>query len=149
MFYFRFTILEKQDNLGGTWYENRWTQHVNILFKKQKRYHQFTPHTAFFSGPKLTNIVYFLFQISRMCLWYSKSPLQLFILPGEISHKHPLLFILDSIKKKKKAKFLYCASRTMSNLLDCFWRGENISNLTFSFSQCWSVWPDSPKCPSS
>ena len=35
----------------------------------------------------------------------------------------------------------------MSNLLDCFWPVENISNLTFSFSQCWPVWPDSAKCP--
>ena len=88
----------------------------------------------------------FFFQISRMCLWYSKSPLQLFILPGEISYKRPLSWI--QLKRRKTLKFLYCASRTMSNLLDCFWRGENISNLTFSFSQCWSVWPDSPKCPS-
>ena len=31
--------------------------------------------------------------------------------------------------------------------LIAFDRGENISNLTFTFSQCWSVWPDSAKCP--
>ena len=122
-----------------------------------------------------------LFQISRMCLWYSESPLQLLIFPGgaKIIFWQKILVVnftfvkkysrqllcwpprrkLRSIKfptaknprQRRKLKcYQICLTAPSGQCRICliaFDRVENISNLTFSFSQCWSVWPDSAKCP--